>query len=359
MKRTIRGRLTLWYAGAFAIFLGVFAVAGWVFLDFTTRASVDDYLAETAGAVAGAIEFERGSGRADEEAIAAVIEEFRLRDIDILVLDRMTGVTLSSRLTLEARVPASRFSVAPVLRDAVTLLDQAPAVPAARTVPAERAGIRLFTLPYALGERPLVVGVAQSMAAQERTVHEAEIALALGLPVMLAFASLGGYVLARKSLQPVMDMSERAAAIGASNLHERLPLGNPNDELGRLAALLNDLLGRLERSFEQQRSFMADASHELRTPVAVISAESELALGREDRTIAELRDALGVVRSEGRRMRGIVEDLFLLARADGGERPMRMAPLYLHDLLEECARSATPLATEKRQIFTIALDDDD
>ena len=119
----------------------------WIFIDFTTRASVDDYLAETAGAVAGAIEFERGSGRADEEAIAAVIEEFRLRDIDILVLDRTTGVTLSSRLTLEARVPASRFSVAPVLRDAVTLLDQAPPVPAARTVPAERAALKASTLP--------------------------------------------------------------------------------------------------------------------------------------------------------------------------------------------------------------------
>lgn len=359
MTRTIRGRLTLWYAAAFALFLGIFAIAIWIFIDFTTRAAVDDYLAETAAAVAGAIEFERGSGRADEDAIAAVVEEFRLRDIDILVLDRMSGVTLSSRLTLEARVPGTKFSVAPVLRDAVTLLDQSPNVPAARTVSSKPANIRLFTLPYSLGERPLVVGVARSLAAQERTVHEAGIALALGIPVMLAFASLGGYVLARKSLQPVMDMSTRAVVIGASNLHERLPLGNPEDELGRLAALLNDLLGRLERSFEQQRSFMADASHELRTPVAVISAESELALGRDDRTVEELRDALGVVRAEGRRMRGIVEDLFLLARADGGERPLRMQPLYLHDLLEECARSATPLATSKHQIFTISLDEAD
>ena len=117
---------------------------------------------------------------------------------------------------------------------------------------------------------------------------------------MLIVATAGGSLLARKSLEPVSAIAEQAARIGATSLHERVAVRNPRDELGRLASVLNDLLERLDRSFDEQRRFMADASHELRTPVAIISGEAELALSRDRRSPEELRDALERVRGETR-----------------------------------------------------------
>lgn len=107
------------------------------------------------------------------------------------------------------------------------------------------------------------------------------------------------------------------------------------------------LLGRLETSFEQQRRFVADASHELRTPTAIIRAESEVALGRDSRTEVEYRDALRVVQDAGHRLSRIVDDLFLLARADAGHRPLNAEPLYLDELMADAVRAMQALASQR------------
>src|SRR5262245_64036863 len=95
-------------------------------------------------------------------------------------------------------------------------------------------------------------------------------------PRALLLAGLGGFFLARKSLAPVVTMSERARQISAENLEQRLPVANPRDELGRLAATFNELLARLDASFNLQRQFMADASHELRTPLSVMRTATQV-----------------------------------------------------------------------------------
>jgi signal transduction histidine kinase len=130
-------------------------------------------------------------------------------------------------------------------------------------------------------------------------------------------------------------MGRRAREISATNLHERLPVVNPRDELGSMATFVNDLLARLEAAFEQQRRFIADASHELRTPVAIIRSEAEVALTAPAAAENEYRDALRVVQDAAARLSRIVNDLFLLTRADAGHQTMRMEELYLngHDRL--------------------------
>jgi signal transduction histidine kinase len=142
-------------------------------------------------------------------------------------------------------------------------------------------------------------------------------------------------------------IAEQAARIGARSLHERVVVPNPRDELGRMAAVLNDLLERLDRSFGEQRRFTADASHELRTPVAIITGEAELALSRTDRTTEELRDALVRVRAEGDRLKQIVDDLFLLARAEAGDPIMVATEVYLGEVAADSVRAVRSLAEHR------------
>lgn len=359
MIHSVRARLAAWYAAVFALFLGTFGAAAYFFLAYTIRERVDEFLAETSAAVASAMEFERKEGASERQAIDDVVREYRLRETQIAVLERGTGRASTARELLDSGSTAARVSTPPLLPDIDALLLDAERTPAVRTIERGPESIRFYTLPYTLGTAHLVIGAAQSLRAQERILREAELGLALGIPIMLALASLGGYGLARKGLRQVVVISERAEAIGAATLHERLPVLNPRDELGRLTTVFNGLLARIEESFEQQRRFMADASHELRTPVAIISGESELALSRGNRTAAELHDALSVVKDESRRLREIVDDLFLLAQANAGERPTKREHLYLRDVVEECLRGARTLAADKQIVLDAEVAADD
>jgi signal transduction histidine kinase len=135
-------------------------------------------------------------------------------------------------------------------------------------------------------------------------------------------------------------------------LHERLPVPNAYDEYGQLATVINGLLSRIESAFEQQRRFMADASHELRTPIAIVRGEADIALAVTDRPSDDYRDALSVVRTESRRLSRIVHDLFLLARADAGQQPLELRTFYLDEVVAECARVARSLASRRGMTLT-------
>jgi signal transduction histidine kinase len=206
----------------------------------------------------------------------------------------------------------------------------------------------------ALAGEPYTVVALRSLRAEDEASESFATALAVAIPIVLLLAGVGGYLLARASLAPVVAMGRQAQRISASNLHARLPVENPRDELGGLAEVLNVLLARLEQAFEQQqraaeqqRQFMADASHELRTPVAALRSVADVALARPDRDPAELLEALDVVRGEARRLGRLVDDLMLLARADAGQLPVHMAPLFLEEVLHDCARAARGLAVAR------------
>ena len=132
-------------------------------------------------------------------------------------------------------------------------------------------------------------------------------------------------------------------AITATNLHERLPVGG-GDELVRLARVVNDLLDRLEQAFELQRRFMADASHELRTPTAIVRTEADVTLSKPVRHEAEYRESVTIMQDASRRLTRIVDDLFLLARSDAGHLVVHRATIHLEDVVDDTVRSARPLA---------------
>jgi signal transduction histidine kinase len=141
-------------------------------------------------------------------------------------------------------------------------------------------------------------------------------------------------------------MAERAVSLpltGDENLGEEHRPG----ELGQLARSFNGLVARLRTALSTQRQFMADASHELRTPVSVIRSAAEITLSRPSRMESEYRDALGIAGDEARRLGALVDDMLVLARADGGGYTLRLADFYLNDVLTGCIRALEVVARER------------
>jgi two-component system OmpR family sensor kinase len=177
--------------------------------------------------------------------------------------------------------------------------------------------------------------------------------LVIAVPLGAILAGIAGWFLARKSLAPVLAMSTQAHRIGVENLNERLPVVNPRDELGRLAATFNDLLARLSGAFGVQRRFMADASHELRTPISVLRTTASVMLSRKHRSEEEYRDAMAIVEAQARRLTRIVEDMLRLARADSGAFVLQPRHFHMDETLLEGVQSAAVLASEKQIRITV------
>ena len=194
--------------------------------------------------------------------------------------------------------------------------------------------------------------VARSEASMRRQLTELLLLLVFGLPLGVAMAGVGGYVLAHKALAPVDLMASRARAITADRLSDRLPVANPRDELGRLATVFNQTLERLESSFEQMRRFTADVSHELRTPLTAIRVVGEVAL-RDDRDAAAYRTVIGSMLEEVDRLSILVDRLLTLSRAQTGEEKLSREIVALADLAEEVVAELGVLAEEKQQDLRI------
>ena len=189
----------------------------------------------------------------------------------------------------------------------------------------------------------------------QEQLREILVVLVLGLPLIVALAGIGGYVLARRALAPIDHLAAEARRITADRLHQRLSVANEQDEIGRLASVINDTLARLDSSFDQLRRFTADASHELRTPLAVIRSIGEMGL-RETRTPAEYKDAMGSMLEEVDRLTRLVETLLRLSRGDAGTVRLSREILDLGDLAREVVASLGILAEERQQRLEVTAD---
>jgi heavy metal sensor kinase len=211
---------------------------------------------------------------------------------------------------------------------------------------------RILTGKRKFGDVTLVIQVAVSEGPMRQYLGELLVVMLLGLPLAAAIAGLGGYALARRALAPVDRMAERAHTITADRLKERLPVDNPNDELGRLATVFNQTLTRLESSFDQMRRFTADASHELRTPLTAMRSVGEIGL-RAKREPAEYREIIGSMLEEVDRLSLLVDRLLTLSRADIGESMLSRDRVNLAELAEEVTAQLDVLAEEKQQSLKV------
>ncbi len=371
--RSLPVRLAAWHTVAVAVLLAVFCGGTWLFVTRTTRARADGALADLTRTFVDAWAAERAehTGAADPARAAAadVIREFRYRDQRVLVFDDAGQLVAASDSTPPASGHAFAAVVPGLFVRQVAAADAAASFTA--TIPGtgphgSRGGATRarFTRVF-VGRTPFVIAALRSLRADAVALDAFGDALAVAVPIALVLAAAGGYALTRASLAPAVAMARRAAAIGEDTLGTRLPVRGPRDELGELARVFNALLDRVEAAFgrqaraaAEQRQFMADASHELRTPVTALTTVADVALARADRPAAELVEALDVVRGEGRRLGRIVDELLLLARADAGQLPVHRKRLYLEEVVDASVRAARGLAGVRGVVLEAPLADE-
>ena len=206
--------------------------------------------------------------------------------------------------------------------------------------------IRMVSLPVDVGGGRYAIQIAMSL-------DDAYLATRVGRwlflsmsVVILVVIGLTGVLLARNALRPIDQMVRRAHRIGEANLADRLPHPGTADEIGRLVETLNDMLGRLERSFAVRRMFSADASHELRSPLSRLRAELEVAL-RRPRAVAEYEETLRSCLDEVERVQSMIEELLELARIDTNEEQELPEPISVTDLVEAALFAVRPRAQQQ------------
>ncbi len=326
--RSIRARLTLWYAAVLAVVLVIFCALTYLFVRHGVMQTIDASMSETARQVERtfAEEIRETRGHIDAEGFRELLAPFREagRHVSILT-DRGDLLATSDH---RARVLSSKELIGK--QGFVGSRDDDKRVLVAHT---------------AFG--PWLIVVVQPLEEAHETLERVIEAMFIAVPIAIVISSLIGYLLARAVLAPVAAISRKAREITAERLTERIEVRNPNDELGQLATMLNDLLSRLEQSFVAHRNFMTDASHELRTPIAVVQGETDVVLSR-DRTAGEYKQSLEIVRSSVRRLSRIVTDLFFLARSDAGAYPVEKRQFHLEEAAAECIHEVRSLAQQRR-----------
>jgi signal transduction histidine kinase len=245
--------------------------------------------------------------------------------VDIAVLDQNGVVTSTPGQPLAPAALASLANAVWQSGRASSLIDVVDSNGEAR---------RAYAIPVA---SPGLVLVASTPTSQFSDSVARAMVLVFGLSVG-ALVAVGFliYALVGRVLRPVSRIASLAESLSERDLHRRVDVGAPDDELGQLVATFNRMLARLAASFDTLRRFTADASHELRAPLALMTTEVERVLGK-DRTTSEYRRTLNLVQAELRGMAGLVERLLLLARADAGQLTASIEEVDVADLLHETA----------------------
>lgn len=207
--------------------------------------------------------------------------------------------------------------------------------------------VTLVSRKHVLNGHRLLIRLAYSEDTIRQRFEELLIAMLIGLPVTLGLAGLTSYWIANRALAPIGEMAQLAAHINGERLNTRLP-NESEDEVGQLARVFNEMLARLEYSFEQVRRFTSDASHELRTPLASIRSVGEVGL-QKDRSREEYREIIGSMLEETNRLTRLVENLLTLSRADAGQIRLQTGVISVVPLLRDSAELLDVLMEEKRQ----------
>lgn len=198
--------------------------------------------------------------------------------------------------------------------------------------PLTENGFRVTQHRVSLPDGSVVVRVGSSLEGVREDVNRITQVVLIAGGVLLLVAPLGGYWLANRAVQPISQIIETTAGLRPSRLTERLPIHETHDELDQLSHTINGLLDRIADYLAHHRELMANAAHELRSPLAAMRSSSEVALHR-DRTPDEYKEFLGSVIDECERLGTLVQHLLLLAESDANRLERQQTPVELHTLV--------------------------
>lgn len=333
--------MTLWHTGTLAFVLIVFSLGVYLLAANQLYRRFDAGVRTTVEGISRLLAYELVEGESEPQAIHSALNEHYFPDQAAAIFDAQGHLLEEKALPNNIHADLPNRLLLPD-GDEIRFLN-APG----RNNDNEklRVATRRVNLTH---EKSYLIVVSQGLTEVSNDLAMLRSVFLTAVPAALLLAWFGGLFLARKSLAPVLEMSQGARRISAESLGERLPITNPRDELGQLAATFNELLARLQESFIKQRQFVADASHELRTPLHIIHTATEVILERPQREVSEYQETLAIINEQTRRLNKIVEDLFTLARADSGQRKLEPHDFYLDELITETARAAAVLAGRKK-----------
>ena len=336
---SIKFRFTIWYLLVLAMLLTALSAGVYFYLSRNLYRSLDRSLeirSTQLCSISAILESIR-QGEFQEELGEIVILYFYSGDQLMEVSPQGISIPLSHELISQAIAGRSSFTTS-------------------QTAEGER--LRILAVPINLsmlgpppGIQPAALVIAHSTKQIDQALARLVRTLVIAIPLALALAAGGGIFLARRALKPVDQIAQTAQEIEETDLSRRIDV-NTRDELGRLAATLNAMIGRLEKAFQHQKQFTSDASHELRAPLAVIEAESTLALQKE-RPSNDYRRSLEIISQESRQMSSLIDKLLTLARADAGKEQWNFTEVNLGKLITSLSTDVEVLCQEKGLSFQL------
>lgn len=340
-SRHIRARFTLWFTFVLAVVLLVYTMAACMLLLRDLRSQLIHHAIQDIETVEGLFYFS-----ADSRLL--LHEDYHNHPESKRVLERLLEVrSPEGQLLFRNELLRGRS-----LGDVILPHEGEGGYSEREFILPDHSRVQLVSRRHLVEGRPTIIRIAYSEEPLWRQFRADLAALLLPVPFVVLAAGFGGYFLAAQSLRPIQQLARKAEEIRGDRLHERLPVRDSDGELADLARVFNDMLLRLEQSFEQLRRFTSDASHELRTPLAAIRSVGEVGLKKQLSPDA-YRDVIGSMLEEANRLTQLVDSLLTIARADAGQLQLTRTELSAADLARECGSLLEVLLEEKDQQLTL------
>jgi heavy metal sensor kinase len=325
---TLRARLTVWYTVVLVVVLFAGGAGVWWMQSRIGIRRIDSELVDVNATVVRIIGNELQEREPVRAAATEAAQTVADRNLAVAVFDP-SGELLASQTTgVDLRDVGSGSLVG------------------TWTKAGSGGGWRLRSQVEQIGTASVRIVLARPLADLDRENRELLEAMVVGIPIVLGLAAAGGWWLASIGLAPITAMAARAIHLPLGGTEDLGEPGRP-DELGQLTVAFNGLVARLRAALRTQRQFMADASHELRTPVSIIRSASDVALSRDHRAEEDYRETLGIVGDQASRLGQLVADMLVLARADSGGYPIRATDLDLSEVVDDCRHAVRVLAEER------------
>lgn len=344
----IRVQLMLWYTMVFAVLILLAATIFYTQLQTSLITSLDSTLQLEAQQIANGVSDEQGTITIDD-----VIDD--LPGFERPDLTKLESSHANANFDVLVRILTANghvFRMTPAFRQ--LLVPAESAIQPLRGIPWQgivttRDGQQVRLYSRVLVDHGAVFGVIQvgsSLTQMNTALHSVVVALLILAPIVLLLSALVSYWLTSHALLPIQRLIQTARVISTEDLQQRVPVPRAHDEVRELALALNEMIKRLEDVFSRQRRFVADASHELRTPVSVIRTKIDMAL-LQAFSPQEYIAVLGELGAEAERLGGLISDLLTLARTDEGRTLLEREPVRLDLLVDAVVANAEVLATER------------